>query len=289
MSLPCVLSVAGFDPSGGAGLQADCKTIHALGAYALTVVTAVTAQNSRGVQAVYPLEDAAFGAQLAALGEDYQIGAIKIGMLSDAGKIATLARFLEQMPRVPVVLDPVLVSTSGTALLQPEALQTLITQLLPRCTLLTPNRPEMHYLAESIGCPLDQATHQSDLTHCMNKLGVKNLLLKGGHSQDADAGDWLLSTERNTETVTQSQWFRLPRLKVQHAHGTGCTLSAAIAVHLAQGQTLSQAVAHAKHFVHSALAQADQNQPLYRHITTAEAAKRRGGLHHFWKSDSLFE
>lgn len=283
MSLPTVLSIAGSDPSGGAGIQADCKSIHALGGYALSVATALTAQNSQGVQGVYPVSADAFKAQLDSLLADYQIDAVKIGMLADAGKIDTVAERLDKL-QVPVVLDPVLVSSSGTVLLQQQAIQHLIKKLLPQATLVTPNLPEAQLLLQQAGFNdtwqknlQDNETVQAQVqARAFAEMGIQNLLLKGGHQTGSTACDVLFE---KLQSKYRTHSFCKPRLQVQHSHGTGCTLSSAIATFLARGETLPNAIQKSKQYLHQTLASANQAQPHYHPLE--HEAERKGGLNHF--------
>ncbi|MBO1924625.1 bifunctional hydroxymethylpyrimidine kinase/phosphomethylpyrimidine kinase [Thiomicrorhabdus sp. 6S3-12] len=279
MSLPTVLTIAGSDPSGGAGIQADCKSIHALGGYALSVATALTAQNSQGVQGVYPVSADAFKAQLDSLLADYQIDAVKIGMLAEASKIETVSELLENLS-VPVVLDPVLVSSSGTVLLQQKAIQNLTEKLLPQVTLVTPNLPEAQLLLKQAGFndSLQKALQDNETipARAFAEMGIQNLLLKGGHQTGSMACDALFE---KLQSEPQIHSFCKPRLQVQHSHGTGCTLSSAIATFLARGETLPNAVQKSKQYLHQTLAYAGQAQPHYR--SSLQESERKGGLNHF--------
>ncbi|QKI88195.1 bifunctional hydroxymethylpyrimidine kinase/phosphomethylpyrimidine kinase [Thiomicrorhabdus xiamenensis] len=279
MSLPTVLTIAGSDPSGGAGIQADCKSIHALGGYALSVATALTAQNSQGVQGVYPVSVDAFKAQLDSLLADYQIDAVKIGMLAEASKIETVSELLQDL-RVPVVLDPVLVSSSGAVLLQQEAIQHLTEKLLPQVTLVTPNHPEAQLLLQQAGFngSLQNILKDNETVpaRAFAEMGIQNLLLKGGHQTGSMACDSLFEKLQSEPEIHS---FCKPRLQVQHSHGTGCTLSSAIATFLARGETLLDAVQKSKQYLHQALAGASQAQPHYR--PSLHEAERTGGLNHF--------
>lgn len=288
--LPTVLTIAGFDPSGGAGLQADSKTIHALGAYALNSITAVTVQNSFGVQAVHPTKPELLQSQLQCLAEDYQFDAIKIGMLADHQQVKIVADFLTAFKGVPSILDPVLISSSGKTLLAENARKTLITELLPAVTLVTPNIPEAELLLKAAGHELND-WQQKTLFKQFSQLGVQNLLLKGGHRKVADepsehAEDWLF-TDLPQQLNNLSQHigtFTGKRLQIQHNHGTGCTLSSAIATFLAEGKPLKEAVKQAKTYLTEALKTADLYQPNYRSKSAEIESQRHGGLNHFIKS-----
>lgn len=288
MALATVLTLAGSDPSGGAGIQTDSKTIHALGGYALGVATALTAQNSQGVQSVFQVEPRVFSAQVDALLADYQIDALKIGMLGNADKVEQLNAVLQRLaPQTPSILDPVLVSSSGKTLLNDDAIQMLIKQLIPHITLLTPNLPEAELLLKKLGksVALNALLGQQQLTEIAKQLArlkCPNILLKGGHSNDELAVDYLFSDLLGKPKI---QSFAQHRIQVQHSHGTGCTLSSAIAIKLAQGHPLNEAVSQAKDYLHQALLQSDLGQPNYRPLPSKEKKNHRsGGLHHFVKS-----
>lgn len=224
-SPPYVLSIAGSDPSGGAGLQADLKTFAAFGVYGMAAVSALTAQNTRGVRAVEPVSPAWLRAQLDALADDLPIHAVKIGMLGAAPLVEEVARFLERVPHAPVVLDPVLRSTSGRPLLD-EAGRSALHALLPRVTLVTPNLPE----AEALwgGWPPDHL--------------APAVLLKGGHGAGARLEERLILAGE-----LRQRWEH-PRHPGE-VHGTGCALSSAIAACLALGQPLESAISEGLAFV----------------------------------------
>ncbi len=223
-----MLSVAGSDPSGGAGIQADLKTFAAHGVYGAAVISAITVQNSRGVTAVQPLEPELVGAQIQAVLSDLPVAAVKLGMLANAPVLSAVARGLRQLaPQVPVVIDPVLRSTSGRELLQAAALPELLGRLLPLATLLTPNLGELELL-DGIEEPL--------ALRC-RRLGVA-LLVKGGHGRADLLEDRLLLPDG------RQQRFSHRRVATGSSHGTGCVLSAAIAARLALGQELASAVQH---------------------------------------------
>lgn len=240
---PVVLSIAGSDCSGGAGIQADLKTISALGAYAATAITAITVQNTRGVSAVVPVPAACVGAQVAAVMDDLRPDAIKIGMLTDAEVIRTLRATLLACPPCPVVLDPVMVSTSGRRLLAEEAVEALVSELFPLCTLITPNLAEAAVLTRH---PIENTTDMQQAARRLLGLGCKAVLLKGGHLAGQTATDVL-------DTGTEVRLLDAAHIESPNTHGTGCTLSAAIATFVALGHPLPEAVAEAKAFVHTAI------------------------------------
>ncbi|WP_313914364.1 bifunctional hydroxymethylpyrimidine kinase/phosphomethylpyrimidine kinase [Tahibacter sp.] len=238
---PCVLTVAGSDSGGGAGIQADLKTFHAHRVHGTSVITAVTAQNTRAVTAVHGVPTRQIRAQIAAVLDDFPLGAWKTGMLADARTIRAVAGHLAGLP-IPYVMDPVMISTSGAALLQPSAVSALRELLLPRARLVTPNVPE----AAALGGRLIRRA--SDLERIARDLladGAGAVLIKGGHQRGAQVIDRLFSNGELYEFVH-------PRLK-RNGHGTGCTLAAAITANLALGLNLVNACAAATDYVHAAL------------------------------------
>jgi hydroxymethylpyrimidine/phosphomethylpyrimidine kinase len=239
-----VLSIAGSDSGGGAGIQADLKTMLALGVHGMTVVTAVTAQNSLGVQGYWELPVAAVRAQLDSVLGDIGVDAVKTGMLASAALVETVAATLSTVD-VPVVVDPVSVSKHGDPLLDPAALDAVRTKLLPVATLVTPNLPEAAALAGV------QVAGEPDLRRAaaaLLELGPRAVLIKGGHLEGgADAVDLLWDGQ-------DEHVFRAPRRPTPHTHGTGCTLASAIAARLALGDPLPAAVGAAKQYVTGAVA-----------------------------------
>jgi hydroxymethylpyrimidine/phosphomethylpyrimidine kinase len=239
----CALTIAGSDSGGGAGIQADLKTFAAHGVHGLAAIAALTAQNTRGVSAIHVPPPAFLRAQLDACFDDFRIGAIKIGMLANAAVIRTVAEALAEHPRVPGVLDPVMVASSGATLLDPAAIDALREQLLPRATLLTPNVPEAELL---LGHAIaDPEAAEGALVELL-ALGPGAVLLKGGHLP----GRGELVDRYDDGTVFAE--FVHPRLRVA-GHGTGCTLASAIAAHLCLGHPLPRACAAATDYVHGAL------------------------------------
>jgi hydroxymethylpyrimidine/phosphomethylpyrimidine kinase len=238
-----LLIIAGSDSSGGAGLQADLKTAQRFGVYAQTAVTAVTVQNTLGVTAIQAMAPEIVQGQIHAALEDIGADAIKIGMLANAGIAAVVADALEETD-IPVVLDPVLVSTSGSLLLEPGALEILKHRLLPRATLVTPNLPESEALVGILPSG-DHAVHQAAQAFAL--LGARRVLFKGGHDKGAVVRDIL------TDVDAPSLVMEAPRQETRNTHGTGCTLSTAIACGLAKGQRLGEAVERAHAFVQNAI------------------------------------
>lgn len=235
------LTIAGSDPSGGAGLQADLKTFTAFGVYGASVVTALTVQDTRGVRSVVEITPALVVDQLDAVAEDLAPAASKTGMLPNAGVIAALVAWLRRRPLPHLVVDPVMQSTSGTALMEPSALGAL-QELLPFATLVTPNLREAEILT---GSPVSDAGSMAEAARRLVQLGAHAALVTGGHLP-GDAIDVLCHAKRIVE-------LRAPRIDVPRTHGTGCALSAAIAAGLALGRDVESAVGAAKHWLTRAL------------------------------------
>lgn len=242
----CILTIAGSDSSGGAGIQADLKTIAVLGGYGASVITAVTAQNTRGVQDIAALNAAFVVRQLTAVLEDLPVAAAKTGMLFSAELIRALAPVLRGKT-FPLVVDPVCVSKSGHNLLLPEAVHSLKSDILPLADLLTPNRPEAELLA---GMTISDDRDAMKALQKLLDLGPKAVLLKGGHFSGDTLTDWLMDAAGHVRTFTH------PRLIAANTHGTGCTLSAAVATGLGQGLPLDDAVQRAADYLHAAIATA---------------------------------
>jgi hydroxymethylpyrimidine/phosphomethylpyrimidine kinase len=239
-----VLVIAGSDSGGGAGIQADIKTVMALGGYAMTAISALTAQNTLGVSAVLPIPPAFLQAQIEAVMTDIGADAIKTGMLPDTASIETVAAFVAGLATpLPFVMDPVMVSTSGDRLQSAEALHALKTKLVPLATLVTPNIPEAEIL---LGAPITDEAAQWRAAEALLHLGAGAVLVKGGHLTGGVLTD-VLATAEGTLALTG------PRIASRHTHGTGCTLASAIATGLAQGLPLRQAVARARAYVVAAI------------------------------------
>jgi len=232
--IPNILSIAGSDPSGGAGIQADLKAISANGGFGMAVITALTAQNTRGVHGVRLVEPDFIRAQIAAIFDDIRVDAVKIGMLGTAEIIAAVVA--ELAPRkVPVVVDPVMVAKGGDRLLAAEAVAAMRETLLPLATILTPNLPEA---ADLLSCAEAQGPGEMEAqARALLALGPEAVFLKGGHLAGAESADLFLS-------ATVRDWSHAPRVATKNTHGTGCTLSAALATHLAlTGDALTAAKA----------------------------------------------
>jgi hydroxymethylpyrimidine/phosphomethylpyrimidine kinase len=254
------LTIAGSDSGGGAGIQADLKTFSALGVFGTSVITAVTAQNTRAVTDVHPVPEASVAAQIAAVLDDIRVDAVKIGMLGAPRLIETVARALRGYSG-PVVLDPVMVSKSGARLLPEESRAALISQLLPRATLLTPNLPEAAALLECEVAVTEDEMHDQGAR--LRDMSGGAVLMKGGHAQGETCTDWLIAEE-----VTR---LDAPRIATRNTHGTGCSYSSAIAAGLARGQPLTEAAARAHGWLHAAIRAADR----------LEIGHGHGPVHHF--------
>jgi hydroxymethylpyrimidine/phosphomethylpyrimidine kinase len=239
-----VLTIAGSDSGGGAGIEADIKTISALGAYACTSITAVTAQNTLGVAGVHPLPAAFVRLSIETVLSDIGADAIKLGMLANEEIIRAVAACLPA--NIPVVLDPVMVATSGAILLPPDAIQSIRTLLLPRAALVTPNLPEA---AKLTGLPVATQAEQIAAGRALLAMGANAALIKGGHASGDMLTDYLITPEA-VEAIS------LPRLHTKNTHGTGCTLASAIATGLAQGMSLPAAVHRARNYLQQAIATA---------------------------------
>lgn len=239
-----VLICAGSDSGGGAGIQADIKAVTALGGFAMTAITALTAQNTLGVQDVMPVPVAFIGAQIASVLDDLGADALKTGMLHDSPTINRVCDELAaRAPGMPLVADPVMVAKGGHRLLAPEAVETLKRRLIPLASLLTPNIPEAEVL---LGMEIRTEADMRHAAQALLTLGVPAVLLKGGHME----GEVLVDLLATPEGVTR---FEERRIATPHTHGTGCTLASAIAAGLAQGMALLPAVARARRYVRAAI------------------------------------
>ena len=261
MGVPIALTIAGSDPSGGAGIQADLKTFAALGVYGVTAITAITAQNTRGVFAVHDVPAEFIAAQIDAVFADLTVGAVKIGMLSNAAAVEAVSSGLKRHGARNVVVDPVLLASSGATLLERGAIDAL-RRLIAQADLLTPNLPEA---AELLNLPAarDETGMRSQAEKLL-ALGAGAVLIKGGHLGGPESIDILVS-------AAGSERFAAPRTATRNTHGTGCTLSSAIAAGLAKGLRLEQATGEAKAYVSAAIAAADR----------LVVGSGRGPLHHF--------
>ena len=257
------VTIAGSDSSGGAGIQADLKTFAALGVYGASVIAALTAQNTRGVIAIHDVPVEFIAAQMDAVFSDLAVGAVKIGMLSQPAAIEAVAEGLDRHKAKNIVLDPVMVAASGDRLLAPQAIEVLRRLLIPRALVITPNLPEAAALLDTAA-----AKSESEMQQQAKKLlglGPRAVLLKGGHGSGAESVDLLVEPHGSTRLAAQ-------RIATRNTHGTGCTLSSAIAAALAKGKDLAAAVGAAKIYVTAAIAAADK----------LKIGSVHGPLHHFY-------
>ncbi|MBR0874628.1 bifunctional hydroxymethylpyrimidine kinase/phosphomethylpyrimidine kinase [Bradyrhizobium tropiciagri] len=261
---PVALTIAGSDSSGGAGIQADLKSFAARGVYGASVITALTAQNTRGVTGIHPVPADFVTAQIDAVFSDLAVGAVKIGMVAQVETISVIADGLKRWAPRHVVLDPVMVATSGDRLLAAEAVDALRTKLFPLASLITPNLPEAAALLNE-----EVAETEADVEAQGRRLlamGCRAVLVKGGHGHGAESIDYLIDSERSVALVA-------PRIATANTHGTGCSLSSAIAAGLAKGEGLEAAVRSAKAWITQAIAEADRFAVGHGH----------GPVHHFHK------
>ncbi|MCA1366859.1 bifunctional hydroxymethylpyrimidine kinase/phosphomethylpyrimidine kinase [Bradyrhizobium sp. BRP14] len=264
---PIALTIAGSDSGGGAGIQADLKTFSALGVYGASVVTAITAQNTKGVSAVEDVSPNVVAAQIDAVFSDLDVGAVKIGMVSRQETITTIANGLRRFDKRAVV-DPVMVATSGDRLLRPDAVTALMEELLPLALVATPNLPEAALMTgRSVA---EDETEMARQAEAIMSAGAHAVLIKGGHRKNGEATDLFF----DGEAVVR---LSAPRINTRNDHGTGCTLSAAIAAGLALGRPLGEAVTIAKAYLHAALSAGDG----------LKVGEGRGPVHHFhhWWSE----
>jgi hydroxymethylpyrimidine/phosphomethylpyrimidine kinase len=262
MTVPVALTIAGSDSSGGAGIQADLKTFAALGVYGASVITALTAQNTFGVTGIHLVPPDFVTAQIDAVFSDLDVKAVKIGMAAQRAIIDAIAAALERWSPACIVLDPVMVATSGDRLLEPEAAAALRTRLIPMAAILTPNLPEAAALLDE---PV--ATREAEIEgqgRRLLALGCPVVLIKGGHAGGSESVDYLVSAAGTLK-------LSAPRVSTKNTHGTGCSLSSAIAAGLARGEDLVTAVRQAKDWVSAAIAAADRFSVGHGH----------GPIHHF--------
>jgi hydroxymethylpyrimidine/phosphomethylpyrimidine kinase len=241
-----VLVIAGSDSGGGAGIQADIKTVTALGGYAATAITAVTVQNTLGVTGVHPIPLDIIAAQARAVLDDIGADAIKTGMLGDAGVVETVAAAIDHAGQIPAVVDPVMVAKGGAPLLAEAAIGAVKSLMIPRAALLTPNAPEAAALT---GLTVETTDDLRRAGEALLALGAKAVLMKGGHVAGDRVVDVLMTADGETT-------YEGERIETRHTHGTGCTLASACAAGLAQGLPLEQAVARAWNYVHEAMLRA---------------------------------
>ncbi len=264
MTTPIAVTIAGSDSGGGAGIQADLKTFSALGVYGASVIAALTSQNTKGVTGIHDVPPDFITAQIDAVFSDLDVRAVKIGMLSQPAVIEAVAAGLDRWKAINVVLDPVMVASSGDRLLNPDAIDVLKRVLIPRALVITPNLPEAAALLDE---PL--ARNEDEMLAQAGRLrdrGAQAVLIKGGHSQGADSVDMLVLASSFTRLAT-------PRIDTRNTHGTGCTLSSAIAAGLAKGLDLVAAAREAKVYISEAIAAANR-------LTVGSG---HGPVHHFHK------
>jgi hydroxymethylpyrimidine/phosphomethylpyrimidine kinase len=266
MTIPIALTIAGSDSSGGAGIQADLKTFAAFGVYGASVITALTAQSTQGVAAIHQVPADFVTAQLDAVFGDLKVKAVKIGMVAQPSAIDAIVGALERWPSKHIVLDPVMIATSGDRLLAPDAIQALRTKLIPRASLITPNLPEAAALLEE-----ELAVGETEIERQgkrLRALGSGAVLIKGGHGQGAESIDYLITGHGVVALPA-------PRIATKNTHGTGCSLSSAIAAGLAKGDDLEAAVRKAKTWISAAIAAADR----------LDVGQGHGPIHHFHAFD----
>jgi hydroxymethylpyrimidine/phosphomethylpyrimidine kinase len=258
------VTIAGSDSGGGAGIQADLKTFSALGVYGASVIAALTAQNTKGVTGIHDVPPDFVTAQIDAVFSDLEVGAVKLGMLSNAAVIAAVADGLARYQQSNVVLDPVMVATSGDRLLKPDAIDVLRKRLIPAAMVVTPNLPEAAALLDT-GIATDESAMRAQGERLL-ALGANAVLIKGGHAEGAESVDLLIEPNGVTRLTS-------PRLNTRNTHGTGCTLSSAITAGLAKGMTLADAARAAKIYVASAIAASDR----------LAIGAGHGPVHHFYR------
>jgi hydroxymethylpyrimidine/phosphomethylpyrimidine kinase len=266
MTIPIALTIAGSDSSGGAGIQADLKTFAACGVYGASVIAALTAQNTQGVTAIHQVPPEFITAQIDAVFSDLDVRAVKIGMVSHRAAIEAIAAGLERWSGGQVVVDPVMVATSGDRLLAADAIDALRKLLIPRAALITPNLPEAAALLDAPVAQLERDI--VDQGERLLALGCAAVLIKGGHGEGAESTDYLIGTGG---VIT----LAAPRIATRNTHGTGCTLSSAIAAGLAKGESLETSVRQAKAYITAAIAAADR----------LNVGRGHGPVHHFHAFD----
>jgi hydroxymethylpyrimidine/phosphomethylpyrimidine kinase len=266
MAIPIALTIAGSDSGGGAGIQADLKSFAANGVYGASVITALTAQNTRGVTAIHTVPAEFITAQIDAVFSDLSVAAVKVGMVAQRGVIAAIVDGLDRWNAANVVVDPVMIATSGDRLIADDCVEALRSALIPRAAIITPNLPEAAALLDqSMAADRAGIERQGRL---LLKLGCGAVLIKGGHGEGPTSTDYLFI---GADMVA----LEAPRIATKNTHGTGCSLSSAIAANLAKGEDLAAAVRRAKHWVSAAIAAADRLSVGHGH----------GPIHHFHAFD----
>lgn len=241
---PTCLTIAGSDCSGGAGIQADLKTMSALGVYGMSVITAITAQNTCGVQSIYPIPSSMVAAQIDAVLSDVGADAIKLGMLHNSACVEVVIQALDRYKPLSLVLDPIMISTSGHRLIEEECIDLIYRELFPRATLVTPNTDEATFLTR---IPITDLTSMQAAGEALLQNGCNAVLMKGGHLKGETMTDILFRKNHAPITLTS------PYIQTKNMHGTGCTLSSAIASFLALGYSLTEAFDRSKHYISAAI------------------------------------
>ena len=241
---PRLLTIAGSDSGGGAGIQADLKTFSALGCYGMSAITALTAQNTTGVRAIHAIPPPMLRDQIDAVIEDIGVDAVKIGMLHAPEIVQVVADAIDRHQLRQVILDPVMIATSGAVLIENEAVQALVQQLFPRVHLITPNLDEAGFL---VGHALENESDMESASNQLLGLGARAVLIKGGHLSGDTVADLFVNSQGH------KWWLRAPRIHSPNTHGTGCTLSSAIAAHLALGDPIEQAIEKSHAYIRQAL------------------------------------
>jgi len=267
---PSVLTIAGFDSSGGAGIQADIKTISALGCYATSVLTALPVQNTMGVRKIYPIPMEAVADQIEAVLNDIVPQAIKIGMVHTPLLVETIVNTFNKYPKIPIVFDPVMVATSGHRLIEEETIDTIVEKLFPMADVITPNMDEASILA---GMEVKTLEDMELAGKKILRSGCKNILLKGGHQES------LIVTSLFFDENGQQYSFETEKFMTNNTHGSGCTLSSAIAAYIARGEELLKAVELAQNYVFEAIKQG-------KDVVTG---KGNGPLNHFFNPNKLIK
>lgn len=267
---PSVLTIAGFDGSGGAGIQADIKTFSALGCYATSVLTALPVQNTQGVRAIYPIPVQAVKEQITAIFDDIPPSAIKIGMVHTRELAEIIAEALSPYPEIPVVLDPVMVATSGDTLIEEDTISCIIEKLFPLAAVITPNMDEAAILAKM---PVNELQDMYLAGPKLLKLGCQSALVKGGHLTTPVLTSLFFEQKGSIST------YEFEKFETQNTHGSGCTLSSAIASFLARGYPLKEAVKEGQYYVHQAI----------HHGKDVKTGKGNGPLNHFYNPQKLIK
>ena len=269
-SYPSVLSIAGFDGSGGAGIQADIKTTSALGCYSTSVLTALPVQNTTGVQSIYPISTKAISEQIVSIFDDIFPDAVKIGMVHTSELVETIVYSLQKYKKVPLVFDPVMVATSGHKLIEDATISAIIEKLIPLADVITPNLDEASILAEM---HIDNVEDMYKAGEKIQKLGVRSLLLKGGHLKTDKLTSLYFSEDRKVHE------FHFDKFETNNTHGSGCTLSSAIASFLARGESLLEAIESGQNYVHQAIL----------HGKDVRVGRGNGPLNHFYNPQQLIK